>query len=395
MQSLRRSERGAAIGLVALSMVVLISMVALAVDVGLLMSARTEAQRVADLSALAGAGILAIDPEAEAEARAEAIKYAAFNTICGETCKVAPQDVDVDLDAATVTVRVLRTEANGAPVQTYFARVCGVATVDVATAATAIAEPTGAPKVICLLPVLLPDRWAESGSPPNAYVYGELGDTFNPEIQNPGRQDLDDDGVWDVYVPPGETGGTGYDIGAIGTRIEIRAAGGGGGHLNPSWYFPWTPLDAGDQALDGGPGGANYRARFTECMQAPYLRGDLVLTEPGAMTGPTAKGFQDLFDSDPSVFWNETEGCPWRPDADGGGGCDYATPRIRPIPMFNPYDQPAAGRKTVPISNFGNLFIEGLQPGGTYSGIWLGLLTESDTTDVPGNGLPKHIRLIK
>ena len=112
-----RSERGAAIGLVVLSMVVLISMIALSVDVGLLMSARTEAQRVADLSALAGAGILAIDPEAEDEARAEAIKFAAFNSICDETCKVSPGDVDVDLDAGTVTVRVLRTEASGAPIE--------------------------------------------------------------------------------------------------------------------------------------------------------------------------------------------------------------------------------------------------------------------------------------
>jgi hypothetical protein len=377
-------------------MVVLISMIALTVDVGLLMTARTEAQRVADLSALAGAGILAIDPDADAEARTEAIKFAALNTICGETCEVSPGDVDVDLDAATVTVRVQRTEANGAPVRTYFARVFGVRSVDVATTATAIAEPAGAPKVICLLPLLLPDRWAESGLPPDDYVFGGLGDTFDPEIADPKPGELDNDGVWDTYVPPGQTGATGYDVGAIGTRIEIRVAGGGGGHLNPSWYFPWTPLDAADRALDGGPGGANYRARFTECMQAPYLRGDLVLTEPGAMTGPTEKGFQDLYDSDPSVFWNETEGCPWRPEAnDGNGACDYSTPRIRPIPMFNPYDQPAAGRKTVTISNFGNLFVEGLQPGGSYSGIWLGLLTESDTTDAPGNGLPKHIRLIR
>ena len=154
-------------------------------------------------------------------------------------------------------------------------------------------------------------------------------------------------------------------------------------------------MEAGDRALDGGPGGANFRARFTECMRAPYLLGDLVLTEPGAMAGPTDKGFQDLYDSDPAVFWNETESCPWRPAAEGGGACDYATPRIRPIPMFNPYDEPAPGRKTVPISNFGNLFVEGLQPDGSYSGIWLGLLTGSDTTEAPRDGLPKRIRLIR
>lgn len=386
------SERGAAVGLVAVSMVALISAIALAVDVGLLMSARTEAQRVADLSALAGAGILAIKPDAEDDARTEAIRFAALNKICGHTCKVARGDVDVDLDASTVTVRVRRTAASGAPVSTYFARVFGVESVDISAFATAIAEPTGQPKVICLLPIMLPDRWAESGSPPDSYTYADIDDTFDPEIANPKPKDLDDDGIWDTYMAPGNPGATGYDASVIGTRIEIHVAGGGGGQMNSSWYFPWTPLDSGDRALDGGPGGANYRSRFTYCMRAPYLRGDLVLTEPGAMVGPTRKGFQELYDSDPEVFWNDGEGCPWRPST---SSCDYSTPRIRPIPMFNPFDAPESGRKTVPITNFGNLFVEEPQPGGNYSAIWLGLLTASDTTSGPGTGMPKHIHLIE
>ena len=44
------SEIGAALALVALTMVVLLGMVALAIDVGMLMAARTEAQTVADAS---------------------------------------------------------------------------------------------------------------------------------------------------------------------------------------------------------------------------------------------------------------------------------------------------------------------------------------------------------
>ncbi|MDH3428108.1 MAG: Tad domain-containing protein, partial [Gemmatimonadota bacterium] len=99
-----RDEKGAAIALVALSMVALISAIALAVDVGMLVSARTEAQRVADLSALAGAGILAVDPSADDAARAEAIRFAAMNTVRGQPAVVLPTDVVVDLDSSWVTV---------------------------------------------------------------------------------------------------------------------------------------------------------------------------------------------------------------------------------------------------------------------------------------------------
>ncbi len=57
-----RDERGAAMVLVAVSLVVLLGMVALAVDLGMLLEARTESQRVADSAALAGAGWLLTPP---------------------------------------------------------------------------------------------------------------------------------------------------------------------------------------------------------------------------------------------------------------------------------------------------------------------------------------------
>lgn len=403
------SEIGAAIALVALSMVALISAVALAVDVGMLVTARTEAQRVADLSALAGAGILAIDPSAEAAARTEAIDFALLNTVQGDLAVVLPGDVVVDLVESTVTVQVMRIQSRGTPVSTFFARVFGVNSVDITAVATAIAEPAGLDSgTDCLLPIMLPDRWAERGSPSN-YGYPGIDDSFDPET-DPQSQDFDDDGVFDTYYPPGDPLVTGYDATAIGTRIEIHEAGGGGGGMNPSWYYPWTPLNDGSQlekTQEHGPGGARYRDRFTNCLRISFVPGDLVLTEPGAMVGPTRKGFKALYDQDPEVFWyehaNGGNGCPWRPahtDVDGNpvvAGCDYISPRIRAMPMFDPREAPANGRKTVPFTNFGSVFVEAPPSGSKqpYTAIWLGLLTNGDASTEPVEGLKKYIHLIK
>lgn len=409
------SEIGAAIALIALSMVALISAVALAVDVGMMVTARTEAQRVADLSALAGAGILAVDPNAEGPARAEAIDFAARNTVQGEIAVVLPSDVVVDLVESTVTVQVIRTEDRGTPVGTFFARIFGVNTVNITAVATAIAEPVGPESgVDCLLPIMLPDRWAERGNAPwSDSDFPGVDDSFDPLIEGEDPSDYDDDGAWDTYVPPGDgvAHPTGYDETAIGTRIEIHAAGGSGGGMNPSWYYPWTPLNDGSQlekTQEHGPGGARYRDRFTNCLRISFEPGDLVLTEPGAMVGPTKKGFKAVYDQDPEVFWDELanggNGCPWRPDytdEDGNdvdAACDYSTPRIRPMPMFDPREAPANGRKTVPFTNFGSVFVEAPPSGSKqpYTGIWLGLLSsDSDNSNDPVEGLKKYIHLIK
>lgn len=409
-----REQRGAGIALVALTMVALLSAVALAVDVGMMVTARTEAQRVADASALAGAGILAVEPDNEGGARSEAISFALQNSVRGTAAEVLPGDVDVDLDESTVAVTVRRTAARGNPLGTFFARVFGVNTVDITAYAKAIAEPVGPSSgTNCLLPIMLPDRWLES--PPENYPTAD--DSFDPEIPDPKPNDYDDDDVWDVYVPPTEATpqnpSTGYDDSVIGAQIEIHKAGGGGGGMNPSWYFPWTPLDAEDQLEDGGPGAANYEERFTVCMQSTYAAGDFVLTEPGAMVGPTNDGFDDIYNTDPEMYWNESptgptapangKGCPWRPsleDEDGNvvGGCDYNSPRVRPMPMFDPREAPDNGRKEVPLTNFGSVFVEQPQNGQAFSARWLGLLP-SDPQDADDDdeleGLPKKLRLIE
>lgn len=193
LSRLVRNQIGAALALVALSMVVLLGMVALAVDVGLLMAARTEAQTLADASALAGASSLIDTPGDEAAARARAIAWAAENQVAGENVTVLDEDVDVLLDEWKVRVRVLRNEARGNPVPTFFGRVLGINEVGISVVAAAEAAPALTsgidPDAHCLLPVALVDEF----------------------------DDLDGDGVWDDNEPI-----TGYDANDHGKLIKLK-----------------------------------------------------------------------------------------------------------------------------------------------------------------------------
>ena len=198
---------------------------------------------------------------------------------------------------------------------------------------------------------------------------------------------------------------TGYDAEVIGTQIEIHKAW-RRRRVEPAWYFPWTPLDDEDQQLDGGNGASKYQARFTDRLQGSYLPGDSINTEPGAMVQPTNWGFDDLYNSDPEMIWNESandgKGCPWRPSTQK---CDYSTDRIRPMPMFDPTQAPQAGRKAVEITQFAQIFYEGEVGNGANTGFmarFLGYITPDPggTDDEDGEGeeegpIVKKLRLIK
>lgn len=157
-----REERGAAIVLVALTMVAMLSAVALAVDVGMLVTARTEAQRVGDAAALAGAGILRDSNGDSAQAHNKAVEFASTrNTVQGSYMTIANSDVQVIPEEWTVRVQV----RNAQP--TFFARIFGVRAVNIATnsAAWAVESATIGSETdeSCpALPLSLVDKYIES-----------------------------------------------------------------------------------------------------------------------------------------------------------------------------------------------------------------------------------------
>ena len=121
-----RDQEGASLVLVAFTMVALLGMSALAIDVGMLYTAKGQAQNAADSGALAGAGALLLAPEDGDAAVIEAELFAEKHEIIQQTVQVEPAaDVQVDLANQTVTVTVRRIIARGNAVPTFFARILG------------------------------------------------------------------------------------------------------------------------------------------------------------------------------------------------------------------------------------------------------------------------------
>lgn len=380
-------ERGSVLAVVAICLFLFLALAAVAVDLGLAMGARTAAQRVADAAAHAGAGGLIVSPDNDATARALAIDYAARNRILGTPAVVLPSDVYVDLTADSVRVTVHRTTARSNPIQTIFARTLGIASVDVITTATAQLFPAGGAR--CLLPLALPDRWAE-GDGAGSWWWPTASDTYDPSTDRY-QEWTEGDGL----SAPAPTAPTGYDEAAIGQEIVIKQNG-GGGTVNSSWYYPWRP--------PGQQGGDDYRANIESCTNQTditYFTGQSVDTEPGSMNGPTTQGFQTIIQSDPNVQWDATDNCAKRYDLSGAtteclvGGTQptaTTTPRIRPVAMFDPTQPVDPGVEPLVFSNFAALFIESVTASAVtarfqgYSGV--GAVTEGSGT------LSKVIKII-
>jgi len=364
---------------VAAGMLAMSSVVALAIDVGLLTTARLEAQRAADAAALAGAGAFIGSPGNAGLARTLATEFAARNSVRADSVTVHEDDIVIDTDALTVQVTVFRNRERGNAIPTFFARVFGVNEVNVAATAMAEAAPAGG--INCLLPVAVPDRWFEAGGP------GNDPNDYNPE-----------DG--DRYVPWAQPGTdppvfnddfTGYAERDLGIRIPLKSNQANGG-LNPSWYYPWRPPSQS--------GASDYQTNVNSCVDPSimYYVGMQVDTEPGNMAGPTMKGFQDLIDKDPTARWNATMNCVV---SDGYQASTDASrcrnsPRIRPVPLFNPTEEPDPGAKPFEFTNFAGIFIDEIE-GKTVYGRWLGytgIKPASPDEDMTAGPLFKVLRLI-
>jgi len=155
----RKRRRGSVIvQTVAFGSTVAVGVAALAIDSGLMFSAKQELQTAADAAALAAAAKLGTNNGDPFEAaKAEAQKYANQNRVMGEHADLVDSDVlfghaeksgdkfvfqaGVEpLDAVKVTLRRDQTVADG-PVSLFFGKVLGVNSADIQASATAMIVP--------------------------------------------------------------------------------------------------------------------------------------------------------------------------------------------------------------------------------------------------------------
>src|SRR5215208_1643844 len=144
-----RDERGMSLVFVTVSFMAVLTATTLAIDIGMFMNARSQAQNSADAGALAGAVALAFnsytDRSTTGPAVQGAINTAKANLVAGGTVSVDPADVtfpnDPNGQPTRVAVQVFRTVERKNSVPTLLGGIFGVKQVNILAAATAEASP--------------------------------------------------------------------------------------------------------------------------------------------------------------------------------------------------------------------------------------------------------------
>jgi hypothetical protein len=360
IRRLARDESGQTLALMAVMIAGVVSILALAVDLGMLFVAHSEAQNAAEAAALGGAReFMLIQPAASAAgpARDSAMSYATRNGIRKVAIDPSEVTINVDINRRRVWVRIERTTLG-----LWFARLFGksVATVNAAAAA----EAANAGTANCLAPFAVPDIWGE------------------PTI---GGDDSDSDGIWDYNEgwtygdDPGEmynafgsgvgpeTGyGSSYRNGMPGINPII-------GTYNDDYGRPMILKVQDPQAaptsgffypfrIGTNTGASDYRNAIENCDNQVVPLNTNTPLEMGNMVGPTRQGVDNLIAKDPNAFWDPSTNT-YVPSSTYPG---LTSPRLKTIPLYDPYyiTQVAGGNHNLKFNNFAVLFIEGVQQQG-------------------------------
>ena len=356
----RDDERGATLVFVAIVMLVLLGAAALAIDAGVLYTARAQCQNAADSGALACGGrmmaFMTLTSSAVNQSRAEGVQYANQNKVLSTPVAINTGDVTIDVNLKRCRVCVPRTQARGNPVPTYFARIWR-SSVDVSACATAEVNTGGS--TACIKPWALPDA-------------------FDDANKN-GRYDAGE------YYQKGVTSyatdyrGNGFDI---GVQLTVKQ-GSPSGTIAPGQYFPI------DLPIPNSPdtGGDRYRENIATCNPSTVSIGDTLSTQNGNLVGPTKQGVQELIDQDPGAKWdnstNQITGSTYGPTG---------SPRIIRVPFFDPRTPPTSGKQKIEVTNIASLFLENIDGNGTVHGRIM-LATGSGLGTTPGGLL--FVRLVE
>jgi hypothetical protein len=304
---LRDDERGMSFLWVGLGFMAFFVATTLAIDVGMITTARSQAQNSADAGALAGATALVYDDfdnrSSTGPAVLSAINTAKENDVMRGDVSVLPSDVTFPA-IDRVRVAVFRTADRSNPVAALIGPIFGIPTVNVAANATAEAAPANA--MSCVKPFTIPDRWEEHGNPG-----WDPGDTFDRYDAHSGEVIENAD----VY----HGSGSGYDSTEDrGLYLTIRA--GTGDQIESSMYYSWM--------MPGGSGGDWYRGNIAQCNNWVSHINDQIIQEPGNMVGPTEQGVDDLLAMDPNAYWDSS--------TRRVVSTMHPSPRVIAIPLFDP-----------------------------------------------------------
>lgn len=383
-----KPRRGGVLVIVAVALPVMLGMAALAIDLGMLYVARSEAQRTADAAALAGASsfidysITDAPNQARQNAWNRAVSYAGMNYVRDRTVNTGETDgeqgnfyvteeVTVEADLPNATVRVWVQSQNH---RTYFARLLGISTAGVsAMAAARVVDAGVAP---CVIPIFLPD--APDINDPDFYEPESTGygsdNRNNYWAPDPPLASPPGGGPPGGVGPPGGGPGGGGPPGGggdntlrnytndFGRRIPLWPGSGSSGTTDMGWVQGTPhPSNYGFFKLNqSDPSGQSYISDAIlgqSCWNVSV--GDTVYTTPGARTA-VMNDLKTLYNDDPyNTRWDHN-------GANGPGivssnpdGNWRSSSRVMTVALVDPRFPPDEGpHQPVVVRNFASVILE-------------------------------------
>lgn len=382
IRHLRHSERGVSLVFVSIGFMAFMTATTLAVDVGMFMTAKSQAQNSADAGALSGAIALYYnnfnDRSSTGPAVQSALSAARANNVMGAQVSVTAPDVTFPNDPAgqptRVAVSVYRATIRGNAIPTMLGRIFNINTVSIGASATAEASPANAET--CVKPFTIPDKWIEKQTgawdPDDTF---DIADDKGKPIANP-----------DVYIGPDDPANyTGYNADRDrGFQIVLKAN--NTTKVTASFYNPWD--------LPGHVGASDYRDDIATCNSSKIAIGATPPPENGNMVGPTAQGTQDLIDLDPNAHWDTYCNCVQ------GSAFGSHSPRVVVIPVYDPIvfaNGPQQGKNIdLKFNNFIGFFIEPMQGNQVVGRITpVNGLFDGNAGPAPAGAFPRVIRLVQ
>jgi Flp pilus assembly protein TadG len=401
-KSALREERGVTLVLMALMLFLALGMSALAIDYGMIKSAKAEAQRAMDAAALAGASAFLIsDPDANIPHIADSLAHDFANKHDVHRMDITDPEVTVVVDVPNTTVTASYISP-GIPL--WFASIFGTSTMGITALAAAHVEATNL--AACVKPVAIPDMW---NNKPHLKSGKEIEDLVPDHAW--GFKDLNGNGGWDeketepwTYDP---SLGDSYDPATdgygstartdlnkdYGRQIMLMAISPKDGAVS-SFYYAW-----GHQPSDNSASQLASRIRGETCEEAetdtPYT---YELTN-GGKVGPITSAWDDLINQDPAAYWNGTT------VAGSNKGANWLdhSPRVVLVGMYNvglyggsPPDN------VVRFNNIAKVFVEKRSCGSgngacksPVTGRFLGFAGGGAAPGSPAGELVKRIVLVK
>jgi Flp pilus assembly protein TadG len=389
----RLNRAGATMVVAAVMILMFLSIAALAIDYGMVKTAKAEAQRAMDGAALAGASAFTEpDPNfpkrdsAIARANALAVKHTVHRVVVDTT----RMTVDVDPAAETVIATY-----SVPPMALWFARRFGSSTMGLTATATAHAENSSLST--CVKPVAIPDAWN------NASSSGE--DLNGDQIWNYQDKPGGTPGVWDEgeIEPWAFNGSDSYDSTTTGWGTNFRGSSDYGRQIfvqsfgtndDPmsSFYYSWGKSP-------GDNGASKIAQRILGSCETAELQKNYVASN-GSKTNQISDAWDELIDRDPNAVWNNSTNSV--DNSNKGANWLDQSARVIAVGLYNPSAYSGCPScNNFKFNNMARVFLDKRACPGNGSctqpltGHFLGLVGGGGPGGTPSGSLVKKLVLIK